>query len=113
MGIKFNKIYRINMLSRSLKLAAINNKVAVNKLVAARSFGAAKDPWYRAPLNNGLQEVPKQPDGHDHHDHHPVHAADGDRKFIAPCNKKTIVFDGLKGTTNAEVALDNQFHHLN
>jgi hypothetical protein len=95
------------MLSRSLK------KLTINKLVAARSFGAAKGPWYRDQAPNGLQPVPKQPSGHDEHHHHHVNAADGERKFIAPCNKKTLVFDGLKGTTNAEVALDNQFHHLN
>ena len=94
-------------------MRAVNNKVAINKLVTARSFGAGGQPWYHDKSSNGLQPVPKQPSGHDDHHHAHVHPADGDRKFIAPCNKKTLVFDGLKGTTNQEVALDNQFHHLN
>ena len=48
-----------------------------------------------------------QSEKHDHH-HDPVHTAALDHKFIQPgVNKKTLVFDGLKGTTPVTVALDN------
>ena len=40
----------------------------------------------------------------DHHDdhHHHIEKADGDHKFLTPAaSKKTLVFDGLKGSDNA------------
>jgi len=39
--------------------------------------------------------------------------ADGDHQFIKDCNKKTIAFDGLKGTSTATSALDNIYRHHN
>ena len=39
--------------------------------------------------------------------------ADGDHKFIAPCNKKTIVFDGLAPTENLLHTLSNPYRHQN
>ena len=39
--------------------------------------------------------------------------ADGDHKFIANCNKKTIVFDGLAPTNNLEHAISNNYRHQN
>ena len=39
--------------------------------------------------------------------------ADGNHKFVAACNKKTIVFEGLKPTSNMTVELSNQFRHQN
>lgn len=39
--------------------------------------------------------------------------ADGSHQFIAPCDKKRIVFDQLKGTANAEVGVGNPFRHHN
>lgn len=57
-------------------------------------------------------------DHHDHHDdhhhddhHHHVEKADPDHKFIAPCNKKTLFFDGMRPTKNVEVAVTNPFRH--
>ena len=37
--------------------------------------------------------------------------ADGDHKFVATSNKKTIVFDGLKPTSNLVHAISNNYRH--
>mmetsp|Transcript_8386 Transcript_8386/g.14019 ORF Transcript_8386/g.14019 Transcript_8386/m.14019 type:complete len:155 (-) Transcript_8386:65-529(-) len=55
----------------------------------------------------------KQPDGREEAHHEHVHTAPLDHKFIAPVDKKLIAFNGLRGTQNATVALDNPFAHLN
>ena len=39
--------------------------------------------------------------------------AEGDHKFVAPCNKKTIVFDGLKPTNNQMHEISNNYRHQN
>ena len=39
--------------------------------------------------------------------------ADGSHKFIQPVDKKFIAFEGLKGTSTANVALDNSYRHHN
>ncbi|MFN9903304.1 MAG: hypothetical protein ACK55Z_31940 [bacterium] len=49
----------------------------------------------------------QHPNGHDDHHHDHVHTAELDHKFIANVDKKYLVLTGLKGTTNATVALDN------
>ena len=39
--------------------------------------------------------------------------ADGDHKFLAPCNKKTLVFDGLIPTNNMVHEITNNYRHHN
>ena len=39
--------------------------------------------------------------------------ADGEHKFVAPCDKKMIAFEGLKATGNFTISLNNQFRHQN
>ena len=39
--------------------------------------------------------------------------ADGSHQFIAPCNKKTLAFDGLKASSPLTIELDNSYRHLN
>ena len=89
------------MLSRGLRAAT------KNRINMARAFGSIPEPWYRDKSSNGLQDVMKHPDGHDDHHDHPIHAADGDHQFIMAVNKKTLVFDGMRGKDNAVVVLDN------
>ena len=56
----------------------------------------------------------KHPDGHDAGHHDNVKAAPLDHKFIAEgVDKKLIALQGLKGSKNATVVIDNEFHHLN
>jgi hypothetical protein len=50
---------------------------------------------------------------HDDHHHH-VETADGNHKFLTPCaSKKTMIFDGLKGSANHSYELDNLYRHHN
>ena len=65
-------------------------------------------------------DVHHQEDHHDshgdHHDdhHHHIEKADGEHKFLTPAaNKKTLVFDGMKGSENAVFELDNIYRHHN
>ena len=44
---------------------------------------------------------------------HEIVKADGDHKFIAACNKKTMVLDGLKPTSNLVHEISNPFRHQN
>ena len=37
--------------------------------------------------------------------------ADGSHQFVANCNKKTIVFDGLKPTANQVHSITNNYRH--
>jgi len=77
--------------------------------LAFRSFGGGSSGHYPPTKKypNGLGPLMDQSEKHDHH-HDPVHTAALDHKFIQPgVNKKTLVFDGLKGTTPVTVALDN------
>jgi hypothetical protein len=39
--------------------------------------------------------------------------AEGGHKFVAPCNKKTIAFDGLKPSSNVVVEINNPYRHQN
>lgn len=39
--------------------------------------------------------------------------ADGTHQFIAPCNKKTMVFDGLRPTANLTHEVTNNYRHQN
>ena len=39
--------------------------------------------------------------------------ADGDYKLLAPCNKKTIAFDGLLPTSNLVHEITNNYRHQN
>lgn len=39
--------------------------------------------------------------------------ADGDHKFLAPCNKKTLFFDGLTPTNNVVHEITNNYRHHN
>ena len=38
--------------------------------------------------------------------------ADGDHKFIAPCNKKMVAFTGMQATSPTMIELDNPYRHL-
>ena len=42
---------------------------------------------------------------------HEIVKADGDHKFIQACDKKRVVFDGLRPTANYVQTLNNQFRH--
>ena len=44
---------------------------------------------------------------------HEIVKADGDHKFIAPCNRKTICFDGLRPTSNHTHEVVNPYRHHN
>ena len=81
---------------------------------SVRCFGSGSGKWYQANAENGLQKtLVEQAKEGGHHDHH-VHTAPLDHKFIeAGANKKTIVFDNLRGSSNAKVVMDNEFAHLN
>ncbi len=90
----------------------------LKRAVGARCFGSGGEwkghPPHIVSSDKGLAPLMKHPDGHedDHHAH--VHPAPLDHKFIAPgVNKKFMCMDGLKGTKNAVVVMDNEFHHLN
>ena len=50
---------------------------------------------------------------HDDHHHHEIVKADPNHQFIAPCNKKTLVLDGLKGTGNVVIEVTNPYAHQN
>lgn len=51
--------------------------------------------------------------GHDDHHHH-VEKADGAHKFLtAAASKRTMVFDGLKASSNHVFELDNIYRHHN
>lgn len=53
-------------------------------------------------------------DHHDDHGHHQhVEKADPDHKFIAPLNKRFLVFDRLKPTAPAELEVENPYRHHN
>jgi ABC-type Zn2+ transport system substrate-binding protein/surface adhesin len=49
----------------------------------------------------------------DHHHHHEVVKADPDHKFIAPCNKRMIAFEGLKATSESVIEVENLYAHQN
>ncbi len=54
--------------------------------------------------------------GHDdHHDdhHHHVEKADPNQKFIAPTDKRFLVFNGLRATTPYTAEFENPFRHHN
>lgn len=75
-------------------------------------FGGHSGP--KKPVDNGLAPLIKQPDGHDDHHHDHVHTAPLDHKFIADgVDKKMVALTGMRGTKNATVVVDNEFHHLN
>ena len=44
---------------------------------------------------------------------HAIVKADADHKFLADCNKKTIVFDGLQPTQPMVHAISNPYRHQN
>ena len=44
---------------------------------------------------------------------HAIVKADGNHAFVAPCNKKTIAFDGLKPTANQVHEISNPYRHQN
>jgi len=51
--------------------------------------------------------------GHDDHHHH-VDKADGAHKFLtSAASKRTMVFDGLKASSNHVFELDNIYRHHN
>jgi hypothetical protein len=53
-------------------------------------------------------------DGHGHDDHHHIDKADGAHKFLtAAASKRTMVFDGLKASSNHVFELDNIYRHHN
>jgi hypothetical protein len=53
-------------------------------------------------------------DHHDDHGHHQhVDKPAPDHKFIAKCNKKFLVFDGLRATDPAVVEVINPYRHHN
>ena len=72
-----------------------------------RSFGGGSHgPQPVAP--NGLKPLLDHSGAHDDHHHAHAHVAGPDQTFIASdCNTKTLVFDGMKGKTNAVISLDN------
>lgn len=52
--------------------------------------------------------------GHGHDDHHHIEKADGAHKFLtAAASKRTMVFDGLKASSNHVFELDNIYRHHN
>jgi len=55
--------------------------------------------------------MPVRAFGGDHS--HAVVKPDAGHKFLAPCNKKTLYFDGLKPTAFQEHALTNPWRHQN
>ena len=94
------------MLNRTVRSLLTKRPLIINN-VAVRTFGQAAN-WYDDKAPNGLAAVPPQPDGKDHGHHEHIHAAGLDHAFIAAgANKKTVVFDNLRGSSNAVAALDN------
>ena len=76
-------------------------------MVQSRLFSAhGHGPAPKAP--NGLAEVIQHPTGKPDHHHEHIKTAGLDHKFIiGGVNKRFLVFDGLRGTQNLEVQLDN------
>ena len=70
-----------------------------------RAFGSHGPS--NAPVPNGLQPTLRHDEVEEHH-HHAVKTAAPDQTFIvAGGDSKRLAFDGLRGTTNAVISLDN------
>ena len=91
----------------------VARKSLINNTAALRAFGAGGH-GPKKPVDNGLQPVIQHPDGHDDHHHGHIVPAGLDHRFMESTDNQHLqYFNGSRGTSNAVVSLDNQFHQLN